>query len=110
MATSEKLRELPRTQPSQKPGLKPEREPELQPEPEHEPEPERVSHGGIVARSCDNCLIVCPVGLVRATGRKAFRPVASFNQCSTTYAASVILGSGLTGILTDSVNSQNAET
>ena len=26
------------------------------------------------------------------------------------YAASVILGSGLTGILTDSVNSQNAET
>ena len=34
----------------------------------------------------------------------------SFNQCSTTYAASVILGSGLTGILGDSVNSQNAET
>ena len=26
------------------------------------------------------------------------------------YAASVIIGSGLTGILTDSVNSQNAET
>ena len=34
----------------------------------------------------------------------------NFNQCSTIYAASVILGSGLTGILTDSAHSQNAET
>ena len=40
----------------------------------------------------------------------AFAFPTNFNQCSTTYAASVILGSGLTGILTDSANSRNAET